>query len=258
MDRVDERERARFPPEDVRQRPAGLPQRQIERRALERPAPKRPQPLVHRRRRVQVERRQVGGERVDRPLPGDRQRRGGFLEGELILLDRGGVLANALLAGAGQLDVSRAPDAVRSHRGAQRRNRVGLDLERQIGDERVGLADGDGACHPDLLSIGSRLGASDFRSPDPSARYSVDGAAQYARRLGFAARCAFERAGHGRARAARPPPGPPCSGPARRDPSRSWLAAPRRIGCGRGRRRDHRRGLAGPTTRRESDCGSPR
>ncbi len=67
-ERVDEAHRLRLQPEHVVQRAAGLAQREVERRGLERPVAKAQRHVPLRRLRPQLERREMLAEAGQRPL----------------------------------------------------------------------------------------------------------------------------------------------------------------------------------------------
>jgi hypothetical protein len=102
--RDDERQRPRLASEDRVQRLPGLPQGEVERRGLIAPGAVQPRDVALRLLREEVERRQMLGERPDRPVARERQGGAGIL-GDLVVdgvVDD--VLADALLAVAAELD----------------------------------------------------------------------------------------------------------------------------------------------------------
>ena len=82
------------------QRFAGLPQREVERCALERPAPVVDRDLALRRAGEESETLEQLGERGDRVLPGEIEYRPGVLEGDMIERVINDVLADPLVPAA--------------------------------------------------------------------------------------------------------------------------------------------------------------
>jgi hypothetical protein len=92
----------------------------------------------------EVEAVEVLRERVKRPAAGEREHRSDLLLGGLQLRRVGDVLAQALLARAGQVDGGRQPLELGRDRAPASLERVGVDLERELGERVVqghGLAD---------------------------------------------------------------------------------------------------------------------
>ena len=137
--RDDEGDRAELAADHVGQRGARLAQREVERRALERPAAVEAVDLaVGRAGREEVERPEVLGEAVEGPVAGQRQGRAVLLLGELERALVGDVLADTLLAAA--LDPDHGGEALEAARDrlGQPFEFVAVDREGQAGDALVG------------------------------------------------------------------------------------------------------------------------
>ena len=134
--RVDEAHRPRLPAEHLVQRAAGLAQREVERRRLERPPAKAQRRLPLGRRGPQLERREVLAEARQRPFPLERQRRPGLVQRGAVLAEHGHVLAQPLGAGADQPHVRRDAVELVGEHGVQALVLARLDHERQPRDPR--------------------------------------------------------------------------------------------------------------------------
>ena len=105
--RVDEAHRVRLQPEHTVQRPAGLAQREVERRGLERPLAKAQRPIPLRRLSPQLERCEMLTEAGQRPLALERQRGPRLVQRGAVLAEHGDVLAQPVDAGAEEPHVRR-------------------------------------------------------------------------------------------------------------------------------------------------------
>ena len=120
------------------QRLAGLTQREVERGRLERPHAIELRDLALWRLGEQLERRDVLGERADRPVADERQRRSRLLQDLLVDGVVDDVLAEALLTSALEVEDRRLALEVAGHGLDQCFELVALDPNRQICDQVVG------------------------------------------------------------------------------------------------------------------------
>src|SRR5207245_2267161 len=106
-ERVDEAHRLRLQPKHIVQRVTGLPQREVERRRLERPLAKAQRPIPLRRLRPQLERREMLTEASQCPISLERERRSGVMQRGAVLAEHGDVLAQPVNASADEPHVRR-------------------------------------------------------------------------------------------------------------------------------------------------------
>ena len=136
--RDDERHRLRLAVQHLGQRAAGLVQGEVEGRRLVGPAAVVARGLALGRRGPQVEPIEQPGEAVDRMAARQRQVRPGVLERELIEALIRHVLTQPRASGPAQPDDRGQPGEVARYVALQALERVGLELERQVGEELVG------------------------------------------------------------------------------------------------------------------------
>ena len=138
VQRDDEAHGRRCASEHVVQRPAGLAQRQVQRRALQRPAPVGARDVVRGRPvREEVKPVEVSREAVQRPAARERQHRPGPLNATVLGGLVGDVLAHALVPAAREPEDRR--EAPEPGRDAARETieRVAVDDHRQVGESLV-------------------------------------------------------------------------------------------------------------------------
>ena len=99
----------RLAPQDLVQRLTRLPERQVERRAVKRPAPVQPRDVCLRGHGEQVERVDQLAELTERVAPAEIVNGAGLLERDLVLGLVDDVLADALQAAALEVDDGREP-----------------------------------------------------------------------------------------------------------------------------------------------------
>jgi hypothetical protein len=128
--------RLRLQPEHVVQRTAGLAQREVERRRLERPVAEAQRHVPLRRLRPQLERGEVVAEAGQRPLALERQRRPGLVQRGAVLAKHRDVLAEPVGAGADEPHVRRDALELVGEDGVQALVLARLDDERQPRDRR--------------------------------------------------------------------------------------------------------------------------
>jgi hypothetical protein len=95
-ERVHEPHGLRIAVKDLVQRPAGLIERQVERGGLERPVAPAPGGVPTRWHRPLLELSQAIAERFERPVPGERERGSGDVQGVRFALERRDVFAEAV------------------------------------------------------------------------------------------------------------------------------------------------------------------
>ena len=126
-------------PDDLVQRPPGLPQREVQRRGVERPAAVEARDLAaHRLGGEEVERVDALAEVAERRLAGERSDRPGRLQHVVVLGVVDDVLADALLAAALQVDDGRLAREAAGDVAHQALERVRLDGQRKVGEQVVG------------------------------------------------------------------------------------------------------------------------
>ncbi len=148
-------------PDDFAQRGSGLSKCEVERGALERPAAvvDVDEPLGQR-----VEQRlcrEVLGERVNRPVAGERERRSALLLAVVLGSVVRHVLADAFLACSVEVDDRRLAQELRPRLQLQALERVAVDLQREIAD---GVVQAHSAANATATSPASRaLAAASLR-----------------------------------------------------------------------------------------------
>ena len=142
--RDDEADRAVLAAQHVAERAAGLAQREVERGALDRPAAVEPEGrhAAARRPGKRSSSPTWRANLVERPLAGERERRAARLLLALLVGVVGDVLAEALLAGAAQVERRGDARELRRDGALAALERVLLDGERQLGDAFVRGHDG--------------------------------------------------------------------------------------------------------------------
>ena len=121
-------------PIDRVQRAARLTEREVERRALERPAPVQAVGRELRRGGEEVERAYELDEAAERRAPGERLGRPGGLEGVLVVVRVRDVLADALLAAPVQVHDGGHARELGGDRLLEPLELVALDHQRQLGE----------------------------------------------------------------------------------------------------------------------------
>ncbi len=135
-ERVDEAHRLRLEPEHVVQRAAGLAEREVEGRRLERPATEAQRHVPLRRLRPQREPAELLAEAGQRPLAREGQRRLGLVQRGAVLAERRDVLAQPLRSGAHEPHVRRDAVELVGEDGVQAVVLARLDNERKLRDPR--------------------------------------------------------------------------------------------------------------------------
>ena len=118
------------------QRAAGLAQREVERRRLERPVAEAQRHVPLRRLRPQLERGEVVAEAGQRPLALERQRGPGLVQRGAVLAEHRDVLAQPVGAGADEPHVRRDALELVGEDGVQAVVLARLDDERQLREPR--------------------------------------------------------------------------------------------------------------------------
>ena len=159
-ERVDEPQRAALAPEQLVQRLPGLVEREVQGGRLERPVAPPAGHVPLRRDRPLVDSRELVAERAERPFPGQRQRGPELVQRVRLVLEGRDVLAETLGAVASQADQGGdAREVVRERRGLAL-ERVGLDRQRQRGEDAPALGGGGHAGKCDVIAARSIGGAS--------------------------------------------------------------------------------------------------
>ena len=121
---------------------AALAQRQVQRSRLEGPAAVVARGLAHRRRvREQVQAVDQLGQLAERGGTGQVQHLARILEGDVVELVVDHVLADAVLAATVEVDQRARADELGAHRLLESRQRIALDLDRQLRDGVPGAHD---------------------------------------------------------------------------------------------------------------------
>ena len=131
-ERVHEPDGPRLAAHGLVQRHAGLAQREVQRRRLERPVAPAPHRLPLGRLLPLLDAVHVLAERRERPLARHRQHRPHRVQRDGLVAERGDVLAEALLTTALEADQRRHALEVVAHRRSQPLDLVGLDLQREV------------------------------------------------------------------------------------------------------------------------------
>ncbi len=118
--------------EHLVQRAAGLAQREVERRRLERPVAPQAGQVPLRRLRPLLDGGEVVAEALQRPFARERQRGRHLRERVLVVGHDPDVLAEPVVAGAVDAHQDRRADLPVGHLGSQRVELVALDDERQL------------------------------------------------------------------------------------------------------------------------------